>query len=154
MVNVNNPQPMTLMGERTPRALIFKSESHKLNQAFTVKEGEKIYQGMPVQLESDGSIAPYLGEEGSIYLGVAHTDNIAPAYQAQRGYPVEVTVMVEGFVIVQGFPAEDRTICGFVNPTKDIVAPGFVKYEASDDETKFINITPANAGEVMQILIR
>lgn len=152
MVNVNNNQPMTLMGERTPRAFIFKSESHKLNQAFPVKDGEKIYQGMPVKLEEDGTIAPYLGD--GIYLGVAHTDNIAPAYQAQRGFPVEVTVMVEGFVITQGVPENDTRNCGYVLPTNTTVAPGFVTYKASDDETKFINITPANTGEVMQILIR
>lgn len=152
MVNFNEPQPMTLMGERTPRAYIYKGESHKLNQAFPVKAGEKIYQGMPVQLEKDGTIAPYLGD--GVYIGIAHTDNIAPAYQAQRNFPVEVTVMVEGYAIVHGAPKEDLTTCGYVMPTKDVVGPGFVIYEASDDETKFINITPANTGEVMQILIR
>lgn len=154
MVQVNNPQPMTLLGERTPRAFVYKSESHKLNQAFVAKEGVKIYQGMPVQLESDGTIAPYTGDEDSIYLGVAHTDNIAPAYQGQRNFPVEVTVMVEGYVIVHGVPTEDLETCGYVKPTSNVVAPGFVKYEASDDATKFINITPANTGEVMQILVR
>lgn len=154
MVQNNNPQPMTLMGERTPRAFIYKSESHKLNQAFNVKAGEKIYQGMPVQLEKDGTIAPYLGAKDAIYLGIAHTDNIAPAYQAQRGFPVEVTVMVEGYAVVHGYPKADLDECGYVMPTSDTVGLGFVKYEASEAETKFINITPANTGEVMQILVR
>ena len=45
---VNDPQQLTLFGERTPRAVIYKSESHKLHQAFNVKAGEKIVQGMPV----------------------------------------------------------------------------------------------------------
>ena len=31
---VNKDQPMTLFGEKTPRAVIYKSESHKLHQAF------------------------------------------------------------------------------------------------------------------------
>ena len=37
---VNKDQPMTLFGEKTPRAVIYKSESHKLHQAFCVKDGE------------------------------------------------------------------------------------------------------------------
>ena len=39
---VNDPQQLTLFGERTPRAVIYRSESHKLHQAFNVKAGEKI----------------------------------------------------------------------------------------------------------------
>lgn len=35
---VNEDQPMTLFGEKTPRAVIYKSESHKLHQAFCVKK--------------------------------------------------------------------------------------------------------------------
>ena len=50
---VNDPQQLTLFGERTPRAVIYKSESHKLHQAFNVKAGEKIVQGMPVALNED-----------------------------------------------------------------------------------------------------
>ena len=37
---VNQDQPMTLFGEKTPRAVIYKSESHKLHQAFCVKENK------------------------------------------------------------------------------------------------------------------
>ena len=55
---VNDPQQLTLFGERTPRAVIYKSESHKLHQAFNVKAGEKIVQGMPVALNEDGLIYP------------------------------------------------------------------------------------------------
>lgn len=151
MTHFNENQPRTLMGERTPRTQIYKSESHKLNQAFTVAKDKTIHQGMPVQLEKDGSIAPYTD---GIYLGIAHTDNITPAYQGQRNFPVEVTVMVEGFAVVHGAVKADVTECGYVKPTEDVVAGGFVVYESSDDETKFINITPAAPGEVMQILVR
>ena len=55
---VNDPQQLTLFGERTPRAVIYKSESHKLHQAFNVKAGEKIVQGMPVALNEEGLIYP------------------------------------------------------------------------------------------------
>ena len=39
---VNMDQPMTLFGSKTPKTVIYKSESHKLHQAFTVKQGEII----------------------------------------------------------------------------------------------------------------
>lgn len=153
MATSYNPnQPLTLLGDKTPRTQIFKSESHKLNQAFAVKAGDVIVQGMPVKLNTDGTISPYTGE--GIYLGVAHTDNISPAYQAQRGFPVEVTVMVEAFAVVHGAVAAEITECGYVNPTANLASNRFVIYETSTDETKFINITPGNPGEVMQILIR
>ena len=94
---VNQDQPMTLFGEKTPRAVIYKSESHKLHQAFCVKENKVIHQGMPVALDTDGNIEPYIpgGDGSQVYLGIAVTDNINPAYQAQRDFPVEVTVAVE-----------------------------------------------------------
>lgn len=149
--NFNQDQPQTIIGQKTPRAQIFKSESHKLNQAFCPKRGDIITQGMPVKLNGDGTISPYTGE--GIYLGIAHTDNISPAYQAQRGFPVEVTVMVEAFAIVHAAVAAELTTCGYVKPT-DTLAGRFVTYEASTDETKFINITPAAPGEVMQVLVR
>ena len=34
--------------------------------------------------------------DGEVFLGIAVTDNVNPAYQGQRNFPVEVTVMVEG----------------------------------------------------------
>ena len=151
--NFNNEQPQTLLGTKTPRAKIFKSESHKLHQAFTVAEGKTIVQGMPVQLEKDGSIAPYLGAEGSIYLGIAVTDNISPAYQGQRNFPVEVTVAVQGYIITEGSAKADTEDCAYVKPTEAIKG-GFVVYEASDNPTDFINLTPASTGETMQILCK
>lgn len=36
------------VGSRTPQAVIYKSESHKLHQAFPVKKGDTIVQGQPV----------------------------------------------------------------------------------------------------------
>lgn len=150
--NFNKDQELTLRGTQTPRAQIYKSESHKLNQAFNVKKDEVIVQGMPVQLEKDGTISPYTGE--GVYLGIAHTDNITPAYQAQRGFPVEVTVMVEAYAIVKGAVKAEINECGYVKPTADIENGRFVVYESSDEETKFINITPAAEGEYMEVMVR
>lgn len=70
---VNDPQQLTLFGERTPRAVIYKSESHKLHQAFNVKAGEKIVQGMPVALNEEGLIYPCTDTATQVYLGVAVT---------------------------------------------------------------------------------
>lgn len=41
---VNKDQAMTLFGEKTPRAVIYKSESHKLHQAFNVKKEKQSFR--------------------------------------------------------------------------------------------------------------
>lgn len=149
----HNEVPLTLMGEKTPRVVIYKSESHKLHQAFTVVKDKTIVQGMPVQLNSNGSIEPYT--TGGVYLGIAVTDNIHPAYPAQRDFPVEVTVMVEGFAICNYTPKEELTTCGWVEPTTDApVGNRFPQVSASEDPTNFINLAPAAVGEVVPVLIR
>ena len=153
---VNNPQQMTLFGERTPRAVIYKSESHKLHQAFNVKAGVKIVQGMPVALGIDGLIEPFIpgGAGSQVYLGIAVTDNINPAYQPQRNFPVEVTVAVQGYMILN-WVAKEALDCGYINPTENLLHDRFVIAEASADESQFIAITPADeANDVIQVLIR
>ena len=157
---VNNPQQMTLFGERTPRAVIYKSESHKLHQAFNVKAGVKIVQGMPVALGIDGLIEPFIpgGAGSQVYLGIAVTDNINPAYQPQRNFPVEVTVAVQGYMILN-WVAKEALDCGYINPTENptenLLHGRFVIAEVSTDESQFIAITPADeANDVIQVLIR
>lgn len=44
----------TKFGGTTPRVVIYKSESHKLHQAFPVKDSVKIYAGNPVAITTDG----------------------------------------------------------------------------------------------------
>lgn len=154
MKQVNMDQPMTLMGDKTPRVVIYKSESHKLHQAFNVKDGVKVYQGMPVSLTVDGTIEPYTGATGQVYLGIAVTDNINPAYQPQRNFPVEVTVAVEAFMLVN-WVASAAMDCGYVKPTSTMLNDRFVTAEASDEETKFICIVPADeANDLIQVLVR
>ena len=151
---VNDPQQLTLFGERTPRAVIYKSESHKLHQAFNVKAGEKIVQGMPVALNEEGLIYPCTDTATQVYLGVAVTDNVNPAYQPQRNFPVEVTVAVQGYMILN-WVAKEALDCGYINPTADLLHDRFVIAEASTDESQFIAITPADeANDVIQVLIR
>lgn len=153
---VNDPQQMTLFGERTPRAVIYKSESHKLHQAFNVKADTKIVQGMAVALGTDGLIEPFIpgGASSQVYLGIAVTDNVNPAYQPQRNFPVEVTVAVQGYMILN-WVAKGALDCGYINPTADLLHDRFTIAEAATDESQFIAITPADeANDVIQVLIR
>lgn len=144
--------PMTLVGQKTPRAVIYKSESHKLHQAFCVKADNKIVKGQPVKLETDGTISPYTGT--GIYLGIAVTDNINPAYKAQRNFPVEVTVMVEGFAIVNWVAAAESTPAGYVTPGAALLNDRYVKGTTSSSETKFIALNAGDANEVIQVLVK
>lgn len=144
--------PMTLVGQKTPRAVIYKSESHKLHQAFCVKADTKIVKGQPVKLETDGTISPYTGT--GIYLGIAVTDNINPAYKAQRNFPVEVTVMVEGFAIVNWVAAAESTPAGYVTPGAALLNDRYVKGTTSSSETKFIALNAGDANEVIQVLVK
>lgn len=144
--------PMTLVGQKTPRAVIYKSESHKLHQAFCVKASTKIVKGQPVKLETDGTISPYT--DTGIYLGIAVTDNVNPAYQAQRNFPVEVTVMVDGFAIVNWVAAAKSTPAGYVTPGDTLLNDRYVKGTTSSTETKFIALNAGDANEVIQVLVK
>lgn len=147
MMPYNNPQDMTLIGVKTPQTVVFKSESHKLHQAFVVKKDAVIVQGMPVQLETDGSISPYLGE--GVYLGVAMTDSVFPAYPGN-----EVTVAVEGFCIVYGVSSAALE-AGYVVPEALPEKSMYVPYAASSDATAFIALNATEGeDELVQILVK
>lgn len=154
---VNKDQAMTLFGEKTPRAVIYKSESHKLHQAFNVKEGETIVQGMPVAIDETGLIFPFNKDtDTEVYLGVAVTDNINPAYRAQHNFPVEVTVAMEGYMICNWVSNATLT-AGYVIPSGDLLNDRFVKANPTNQgtSTPFIALTPADeANELIQVLIK
>lgn len=91
----------TKFGGTTPRVVIYKSESHKLHQAFPVKAPEKIYAGNPVAITDDGKIELLTKANEANYLGIAVTDNNNPAYKESANVgPMEVTVAVQGFMII------------------------------------------------------
>lgn len=151
---MNKNVPLTLMGEQTPKVVIFKSESHKLCEAFNVAEGNTIIKGMLVALDEDGNITPYTGAEGEVYLGMAITDNVNPAYRAQRNFPVEVTVMVEAFAVVHKVSSA-KVKPGFVAPTGNVVNHMYEEVAQSTDETKFICIDAADEkGQILRVLVR
>lgn len=147
-----NETPLTLFGEKTPRVVIYKSESHKLHQAFIPADDQKIVKGMPVALTEDGKIKPYVDGD-KVYLGIAVTDNINPAYGAQMNFPVEVTVMMEGYAICN-WVSNGEIKCGSVIPSGDLLNDRFVKANQAID-SNFIAITPAEeANELIQVVIR
>lgn len=151
---VNQDQQMTLFGEKTPRAVIYKSESHKLHQAFNVAAGQKILQGMPVALDENGLLIACTNVNTQVYLGVAVTDNVNPAYQAQNKFPIEVTVAMEGYMICN-WVSNATLNAGYVIPSGDLLNDRFVKADQSTDPTPFIAITPADeVNEVIQVLIK
>lgn len=149
----NNLQTMAKVGTPTPKAVIHKSESYKLHQAFPVKSGQTIIQGQPVALNTDGTIQPYYGT--GVFLGIAVTNSEYPAYPA-TDLGVEVTVMVQAYAIVYGL-AQAALDAGPVVPvslSEDSIYVTYKRDEAEGHPT-FISINPATeANELIQILVR
>lgn len=151
---MNKNVPLTLVGEQTPKVVIFKSESHKLCEAFNVANGKTIIKGMAVALNNDGDLIPYTGTAGQVYLGIAITNSTNPAYRAQRGFPVEVTVMVEAFAVVHKV-SKGEIKPGFVVQTGTVINNMYEEVKASTTETKFISIDAADAdGQIVRVLVR
>ena len=130
----------TKFGGTTPRVVIYKSESHKLHQAFPVKASVKIYAGNPVAITTDGTIELLTKDNEANYLGIAVTDNINPAYkESANAGPVEVTVAVQGFMIINAI-SEAALNAGPVE-----IGTGM---DATNHFTKFKTFTQADAGAV------
>lgn len=125
----------TKFGGTTPRVVIYKSESHKLHQAFPVKALVKIYAGNPVAITTEGTIELLTKDNEANYLGIAVTDNNNPAYKES-----EVTVAVQGFMIINAI-SEDALSAGPVEPVE--IGTGM---DANPNHfTKFKTFTPADA---------
>ena len=144
------------VGGRTPQAVIYKSESHKLHQAFPVKNDVTIVQGQPVKLNIDGTISPYTGDENEVYLGIAVNYSKYPAYPATSA-GVEVTVMMEGFAVIHGIAKVEITSTGYVQTDGTLDASGtYLNFSPSTSgaETKFIAINVADVDDLVQILVK
>lgn len=144
------------VGGRTSQAVIYKSESHKLHQSFPVKNGDTIVQGQPVKLNIDGTISPYTGGEGEVYLGIAVNYSKYPAYPATAA-GVEVTVMMEGFAVIHGIAKDEIKNTGYVKTDGTLDASGTYPNfspSVSGAETKFIAINMAEVDDLVQILVK
>lgn len=146
------------IGYNTPRAAVFKSESHKLNQAFPIKNGESVVQGQPVVLNTDGTIQGFKSTDDiKNIVGWATTDSKYPAYgESKQNGPIEVTIMARGYAIVWGV-AKGALDAGPVKPTGSLDSDGlYAEYDADATTASPIayNLTPATAaGELVQILV-
>lgn len=143
------------VGGRTPQAVIYKSESHKLHQTFIVKRGDTIVAGQAVKLNDDGTISPFTAAEEEVYLGIAVNYSKHPCYPNEAG--AEVTVMVEGFCIIHGIvKTANLTKTGYVKPDGTLDDTGiYPNYVAeSTGTTSFIALNKANTGELVRILVK
>ena len=152
----------TKFGGTTPRVVIYKSESHKLHQAFPVKASVKIYAGNPVAITTDGTIELLTNANEANYLGIAVTDNINPAYkESANAGPVEVTVAVQGFMIINAIseaaldagPVEIGTGMDATNHFTKFKT--FTQADAATRPVNFISLTKASAkDELIQVLCK
>lgn len=154
----------TKFGGTTPRVVIYKSESHKLHQAFPVKAPVKIYAGNPVAISPDGTIELLTKANEANYLGIAVTDSINPAYkESANASPVEVTVAVQGFMIINAI-SEAALAAGPVEISTGMDATNhFTKFktfiqagaDAATRPVNFISLTKASAkDELIQVLCK
>lgn len=154
----------TKFGGTTPRVVIYKSESHKLHQAFPVKASVKIYAGNPVAITPDGTIELLTKANEANYLGIAVTDNNNPAYkESANAGPVEVTVAVQGFMIINAI-SEAALNAGPVEIGTGMDATNhFTKFQtftqadaaAATRPVNFISLTKASAkDELIQVLCK
>lgn len=149
---------MTIMGDKTPRAVIQKSESHKLHHSFPVKTGKTIYQGQMVVLNTDGTIQAFESSSNlKDVIGIAVTDSVNPAYQASKQYgDVEVTVAMKGYCIVYAAAGAASLNAGPVKPNGNLVDNRYAKYISDGESTNpsAINLTPVTSdGDLIQVLI-
>lgn len=160
----------TKFGGTTPRVVIYKSESHKLHQAFPVKGSVKIYAGNPVAITPDGKIELLTKDNEANYLGIAVTDNTNPAYkESANAGPVEVTVAVLGFMIINAIseaalnagPVEIGT--GMDDTNTNHFTNHFTKFKtftqadaaAATRPVNFISLTKVSAkDELIQVLCK
>lgn len=152
----------TKFGGTTPRVVIYKSESHKLHQAFPVKASVKIYAGNPVAITPEGTIELLTKNNEVNYLGIAVTDNINPAYkESANAGSVEVTVAVQGFMIINAIsevalnagPVEIGTGMDATNHFTKFKT--FAPADAATRPVNFISLTKASAKEeLIQVLCK
>lgn len=147
---------MNILGTKTKNAAIYKHESHKLHQAFSAADEVKdlIYAGNPVALQTDGTIENFTGANG-IYLGIATTPGAANMYPPSS-LGKEVTVAVQGYMIVRGIASAEITEAGYVKPVDNHATEPYFTYAPSElnAETQFIALHPAVEGDLVEILIR
>lgn len=154
----------TKFGGTTPRVVIYKSESHKLHQAFPVKDSVQIYAGNPVAITVDGTIELLTAANEANYLGIAVTDNNNPAYKGSANAgSVEVTVAVQGFMIINAIseaalnagPVEIGTGMDTTNHFPKFKTPTQAAASGTTRPVNFISLTRVSSkDELIQVLCK
>lgn len=152
----------TKFGGTTPRVVIYKSESHKLHQAFPVKASVKIYAGNPVAITADGTIELLTKDNEANYLGIAVTDSNNPAYkESANAGSVEVTVAVQGFMIINAISEANLSAgpveigAGMDDTNHFTKFKTFTQANAATRPVNFISLTKASAkDELIQVLCK
>lgn len=152
---------LTLFGDVTPQSVIHKFESHKLMQAFPVATGKPIGIGQLVVLLDDGTIRGYEAVDAVAAtlrkpIGFAITSSTTPAYgESKQHGAVDVTVCVKGFAITYGIAKTD-VVAGPIVPTGDLdTTKRYAAYSQGEADTELVAyaLNPADAGELLQVLI-
>ena len=141
---------MTLVGDRTPQAVIYKSESHKLHHSFPVATSKKVLAGQLVVLNTDGTIQGFeAGDDLNKIIGAAVANSETPAYTASKQYGVvEVTVAVSAHMIVRAASGAALS-AGPVKPNGLIYQGRYAKYvtNGGSDPIKAIALNEATAAD-------
>jgi hypothetical protein len=157
-----------IVGQVTPNAVVFKSESHKLHHSFPLATGKKVVQGQLVVLNTDGTVQGFTNTDSlAKVIGYAVTNSDYPAYGVSRQHgPVDITVAVKGYGIIYGVSgaalnAGDVKPNGLFDSTAKYAQ--FVQAGAGDmtatppvlpDRVHGIALNPAtDAGELIHVMI-
>lgn len=145
---------MNILGTKTKKAVIYKHESHKLHQAFSVKEAEEstIDAGNPVMLNTDGTISNYNGT--GLFVGIAMTPGDANVYPPST-LGKEITVAVRGYMVVRAVANAPIEATAYLEPVEPHATEPYFTYKAAAaGETKFVALSmAAAAGDLIEILI-
>jgi hypothetical protein len=112
---------MRKFGDKTKSVFLNEAESHKLHLAFEVADGEEIFRGQPVKLDSDGLLVPAIGDGTDQKLIIGYS-----IHNAAEGD--EATVAIRGFAVVWAMSAEALTP-GAVEYTSQSVVVGDEIYQ-------------------------
>jgi hypothetical protein len=144
-------------GQQSPLACIYKHESHKLSQAFNAKivagKPVEIVSGDLVALNADGTVAKYTGATGQIYIGIALTSSVTPAYPNVDHSACEVTVAVVGYIVLYAKANNGSALNATYIIPDGTYSDGYTNFKVNATATNWINLTAGAAdGDMIQVL--
>ena len=128
---VNEDEGMSVFGEKSGRGVMYKRECKKLDEGLCVKEKKVIDEGMGVGLDRDGNMEGYMGggDGREVYVGIGVSEKIKGGYEGERNLGVEVSVGVEGLMVVKWVGKEGME-CGYVKGRDRVLIEGLMSGES------------------------